>query len=506
MPALQRDTVFTAYLSGATGPVSVGTALVLNSAGTRYIVSTGDNRTSTGRKTAGVCLTAGDDDEVEVEVQFAGVVPASVTGLGDGSATTVYVDDDGALARGGTAGVDDIIGRCDEDGTAYILGGGVAGAAGGSATPGGSTNEVQINNGGTFGGATNVKAGSGYISIGADPATTGAVRLDYQTYVYSRNSADDGDRRLLGLNTNGTTDEIWLGRLSGAGVHVGGGGSNTDIQISGDDILFRSGDASSFIWSHWDESEFAIKFFGAPWICDATNTKYYKFATSDITVDRTVTLPLLTGDDTFVFESHAQALSNKTYLATSGTVAASGVIRTTSAAQTLVACRNAGDSADNPAMVIDAADSLYIGTTTSFASGQQFGSVGVYSSSSGAVNIGAGNTTAVSVSTAAVRTTVPLAGSSSNSLPFRFKRVAITKNDATDLTLNGAQMECVIVEISGTPGANFTVIAPNSEGAFYIVKNATVDTCTWMKSGGTGTAIGGVSTSWVWHNGTDYTQ
>ncbi len=41
-------------------------------------------------------------------------------------------------------------------------------------------------------------------------------------------------------------------------------------------------------------------------------TFQYIFATSAIIADRTVTLPLLTGNDVFVFESHSQTLANKT--------------------------------------------------------------------------------------------------------------------------------------------------------------------------------------------------
>jgi hypothetical protein len=38
----------------------------------------------------------------------------------------------------------------------------------------------------------------------------------------------------------------------------------------------------------------------------------YIFAVSTLTADRTITLPLLTGNDTFVFEAHAATLTNKT--------------------------------------------------------------------------------------------------------------------------------------------------------------------------------------------------
>ena len=52
-----------------------------------------------------------------------------------------------------------------------------------------------------------------------------------------------------------------------------------------------------------------------PRIKELTNSHYYQFASSELADDRIVTLPLLTDNDTFVFEAHAQTLSNKTLTA-----------------------------------------------------------------------------------------------------------------------------------------------------------------------------------------------
>ena len=49
-----------------------------------------------------------------------------------------------------------------------------------------------------------------------------------------------------------------------------------------------------------------------PQINDTSADHQYVFAVSELTADRTVTLPLLTANDTFVFEAHAQTLTNKT--------------------------------------------------------------------------------------------------------------------------------------------------------------------------------------------------
>lgn len=50
----------------------------------------------------------------------------------------------------------------------------------------------------------------------------------------------------------------------------------------------------------------------APQINDTTADHQYIFGVSELTADRTVTLPLLTGNDEFTFNAHAQTLTNKT--------------------------------------------------------------------------------------------------------------------------------------------------------------------------------------------------
>jgi hypothetical protein len=49
-----------------------------------------------------------------------------------------------------------------------------------------------------------------------------------------------------------------------------------------------------------------------PQINDTSADHQYIFAVNELVADRTITLPLLTGDDVFVFEGHTQTLTNKT--------------------------------------------------------------------------------------------------------------------------------------------------------------------------------------------------
>ncbi len=78
-----------------------------------------------------------------------------------------------------------------------------------------------------------------------------------------------------------------------------------------------------------------------PQINDTTKDHQYVVAVSELTADRTVTLPSLTGADEFVFKAHTQTLTNKTL--------ASPVLNTT-------ATGTAIGIADNKLVVVDDAD------------------------------------------------------------------------------------------------------------------------------------------------------
>lgn len=60
-------------------------------------------------------------------------------------------------------------------------------------------------------------------------------------------------------------------------------------------------------------------FLTTPRIQDSDSSHSYQFAVSNLAADRQITLPLLTGNDTFVFEAHTQTLTNKTMSGASNT-------------------------------------------------------------------------------------------------------------------------------------------------------------------------------------------
>lgn len=154
---------------------------------------------TTSRKVVAVDLAGISDQDVPIyDAASETFIPGPMTGGGGGG---VDVEDETTPLGTFTtlnftgAGV-----------TATDAGGGVAditiSGGGGGGSPGGSTDEIQTNDGaGGFAGATNVKAGSGFISIGTAPATTGAIRLTNNTYITSEGFAVDS--KLIGWDNAG---------------------------------------------------------------------------------------------------------------------------------------------------------------------------------------------------------------------------------------------------------------------------------------------------------------
>lgn len=104
------------------------------------------------------------------------------------------------------------------------------------APPGNST-EVIVNSGGTaLGAATNVKAGSGFISIGSGTVNTvGLLRFAY---------SGGGQSVIIGLKDNGGTDRV--GFAVGAGNIVQVGHNESNLNLYGNDVLL-SGNSTTQI-------------------------------------------------------------------------------------------------------------------------------------------------------------------------------------------------------------------------------------------------------------------
>jgi len=105
--------------------------------------------------------------------------------------------------------------------------------------------------------------------------------------------------------TNIDNDDIKSAAAIDATKIANGSVSNTQFQ--------RLSGINSTVVGEDDSQTLTNKTLSSPKISDSGSDNTYTMLGSDITSDLDITLPLLTGNDTFVFESHIQTISNKTF-------------------------------------------------------------------------------------------------------------------------------------------------------------------------------------------------
>ena len=102
-----------------------------------------------------------------------------------------------------------------------------------------------------------------------------------------------------GVQFNGLTYNTVLGWVEGS--------AKVSIQLPDTSGVITLNDATQTLTN----KTFTSATLTTPQINDTSADHQYVFAASELAADRTVTLPLLTSDDEFVFKSHTQTLENK---------------------------------------------------------------------------------------------------------------------------------------------------------------------------------------------------
>jgi hypothetical protein len=113
-----HSTVWSGILSVAASSLAAGYAIVKN--GNTYLPATTANRAMYGRS-VGISLSAASAANGSFEFQVAGVMSASLTGLGAGTASWVRASATGTLERCTPASGDDIVGKCNTAGDLTIV-------------------------------------------------------------------------------------------------------------------------------------------------------------------------------------------------------------------------------------------------------------------------------------------------------------------------------------------------------------------------------------------------
>ena len=151
-------------------------------------------------------------------------------------------------------------------------------------------------------------AGNTSISDASDTTATSLKKSGFFSIQASSSNAPSTDRAVLisAVRNTGATGEIRYGQL--AITESNGLWWNSDDGGSLGTWYESVGTAATQTLTN---KTLTSPVLTTPQINDSSADHQYVFAAANLAADRTVSLPLLTGNDSFVFEAHAQTLTNK---------------------------------------------------------------------------------------------------------------------------------------------------------------------------------------------------
>jgi len=142
----------------------------------------------------------------------------------------------------------------------------------------------------------------------------------------------------------------------------------TFLETDTDDLWQWDGDSWNIIAGNTVAQTLSSKTLTLPQINDSASDHQYVFAVGNLAANRTVTLPVLTGGDTFVFEAHSEVLTGKTIVAGSNTI--SGIVNANLSGSAAISNANLANSSITMAAESGTNDVVSLGETLTFAAGE----------------------------------------------------------------------------------------------------------------------------------------
>jgi len=231
------------------------------------------------------------------------------------------------VARGGTGAVNLTSGN-------VLLGAGTSAITFAKAAPSGAftgTTDVQTltNKTLTAPRINDTSANNVYIfgvnELAANRTITLPLLTDNDIFVFNDHTATLTNKT---INTSSNTLTIAAGDITTGTLPVARGGTGAVNLTSGNVLLgagtsaitFAKASPSGSFVGTTDSQILSNKTLTAPQINDTSANNVYIFGVNELAADRTVTLPLLAGNDIFVFEAFTQTLTNKTINTASNTL------------------------------------------------------------------------------------------------------------------------------------------------------------------------------------------
>ena len=327
-------------------------------------------------------------------------------------------------------------------------------------------------------------AGNTSVSDASDTTATSLKKSGFYALQASSSNAPSTDRAVLisAVRNTGATGEIRYGQLA---------------ITESNGLWWNSDDGGSL--GTWYEAigttttqtltnkTLTSPVLTTPQINDSSADHQYVFAAANLAADRTVSLPLLTGNDSFVFEAHTQTLTNKTLTAPLLSVP---VLSGTSSAAGSILFKEDTDNGTNAVTLIGPAATADVTVTLPAATDTLVGKATT-------------DTLTNKTLTAPVVSAPVVTGGSINNTPIGASTASTVVATQVDITAQGdlrlqdsSGGEYVAMQAPATLGSSYTLTMPGDDGDNnQVLQTNGSGVLSWVNVSSAGIADGSITTA-----------